>query len=506
MTDRPEQTPLPPIHPDEQEFSLAANRALAWGSEYLNKLDERPVQARARQGDLLAQLPASPPMAPPSDPGQEWDAIFRDMDELIAPALTHWQSPSFFGFFPCNHSAPTIVAELLSAMLNVNGMNWATGPAITELEIRMLDWMGEAFGLPVCFRSDAPGGGGVIQSTASDATLVALLAARHRARRLRPDDDEIDTKLCIYTSTQAHSSVVKAAMIAGLARMPEDSRRLRLIETDERLAMDPRVLGEAIRADRESGLFPAFVSATLGTTSSGAIDPLADIAGVVGEGDERPWLHADAAWAGAALVCPEFRSEIGAGLDQADSLCVNPHKWLLTNFDCDLMWTRARQDLIGALSITPEYLRHESQDAGVVDFRDWQVPLGRRFRSLKLWFLLRRYGVEGLREHIRRHVTWAQELESLVRDDDRFEIAASRSLSLICLRLRAGDEPTRSLLERVNASGEAFLSHTTLPAPTGGSRYVIRVAIGGTLTERSHVQRLWALLRAETDRVLGSAP
>ncbi len=491
---------------DAQELSRVARRALDWGAAYLRGVGDRAVQTSARPGDLLARLPESPPVETPADPDAAWDAIFADLDELIVPGLTHWQSPSFFAFFPCNQSTPTIVAELLSAILNVNGMNWATGPAITELEIRMLDWMAQAMGLPACFASDADQGGGVIQSTASDATLVALLAARHRARRLHPDDDAIDSRLCVYTSTQAHSSVVKAAMIAGIARSPDDARRVRLVSTDAQLAMDPEALGAQIRADRGAGLVPAFVSATIGTTSSGAVDPLGAIARVIGAAPDRAWLHADAAWAGAAMVCPELRGPLGDGLEHADSLCVNPHKWLLTNFDCDLMWTRSRSDLIGALSITPEYLRHESQGAGAVDFRDWQVPLGRRFRALKLWFLLRRFGVEGLRTHIRRHVDWTQELEAWVGQDARFEIPVPRSLSLLCVRLRAGNDATRALLERVNASGRAYLSHTTLPLEGGEPVYVIRIAIGGTRTERSHVEALWALLRAEADAVLGSGP
>ena len=505
-TDAPADAPAdnpPPPHPDADEFRRAARRALEWGIAYLDGLDDRPVQPRCEPGALLDTLPSTPPERAPDAPEQEWDAIFRDLDELITPALTHWQSPSFFAFFPCNHSAPAIIAELLSAMLNVNGMNWATAPALTELEIRMLDWMAHALALPDAFRSDSPEGGGVIQSTASDATLVALLAARHRARQRSPHDEQIDSKLCVYTSAQAHSSVVKSAMIAGLAHSPDDTRRVRQIRTDQHHAMCSAALRQAIDADRRAGLVPAFVCATLGTTSSGAVDPLPEIAGVIGQGDDRPWLHVDAAWAGAALVCPELHAHLAPGLDHADSLCVNPHKWLLTNFDCDLMWTRAKSHLIGALSIIPEYLRHESQQRGVTDFRDWQIPLGRRFRALKLWLLLRRFGVEGLRAHIRSHVRWASELESWVRADDRFELAAPRSLSLLCVRLRAGDDATRALLDRVNDSGPAYLSHTRLPDGDAGSRFVIRIAIGATRTKREHVQRLWSLLADEATRVLG---
>ncbi|MFI4898122.1 MAG: pyridoxal phosphate-dependent decarboxylase family protein [Phycisphaerales bacterium JB059] len=503
MTDKSQ--PLPSV-PPTGDLVESLTRAAEWGAAYLASLSQRPVQSRLEPGDLLDRLPATPPEHSPEHPQREWDAIYRDLDNLILPSLTHWQSPSFFAFFPCNQSAPTIVAELLSAILNVNGMNWATSPGVTELEIRTLDWMAHAMGLPDGFRSDAPDGGGVIQSTASDATLVALLAARQRARRLHPDDPDVDTRLCVYTSSQAHSSVVKAAMIAGLARAPDDDRRLRLIPTDPDLRMDVDALGRAMREDVDRGLLPAFIGATLGTTSSGAFDPLAPICDAADQAPVRPWVHVDAAWAGAALVCPELREPMRPGLERADSLCVNPHKWLLTNFDCDLMWTRSARDLVDALSITPEYLRHESQLAGAVDFRDWQVPLGRRFRSLKLWLLLRMFGIEGLRAHIRGGVRWAEELEGWVRADDRFEVAAPRSLSLLCVRLRAGDAPTKALLDRVNASGRAYLSHTTLPDGEGSARYVIRIAIGGTHTRREHVEGLWALLRDEADAVLRSTP
>jgi aromatic-L-amino-acid decarboxylase len=361
-------------------------------------------------------------------------------------------------------------------------------------------------GLPAAFMSGGEGGG-VIQGTASEATLVAMLAARDRARR-----SEGAGELVAYASTQAHSSVVKAAMIAGTASGPEDRERVRLIDVDERYAMRPEALERAMGKDVAVGRRPFFVCATVGTTSSGAVDRVGAIAGVVaslrgpsGTGlresnkptpnsslREGPWLHVDAAWAGAACVCPEHRWML-EGVEHADSIAFNPHKWLLTNFDCNCFWTRDRRAITDALSITPEYLRNQASESGLVtDYRDWQIPLGRRFRALKLWFVIRHYGVEGLRAHIREHVRLGEVFEGLVRADERFEVV-SRSLSLVCFRFRGegaeADGRNKALLERINASGKAYLTHTVL-----GGRVVLRMAIGGTLTREEHVRGAWELI------------
>ncbi len=517
----------PPIDSGSQ-LRAGGERVLEWAAAYLDSLADRPVRTPTAPGDLLADLPRRPPEHAPADAGAELDAILRDLDEKILPRLVHWQSPDFFAFFPCNHSPPAILASLVSSALNVNGMNWANSPAVTELETRVLDWMAGALGLPDAFRSDADnrglGGGGVIQSTASDATLVALLAARNRARRLAPAPRDhaalVREEFCLITSDQAHSSVTKAAMVAGIASGPDDDRHVRLVRTDPQGRMDThelgRIVGELLagRSGDPPAPAPIFVSATLGTTSTGAIDDVAAIRAALDraalEHTGSPWggwLHVDAAWAGAALVCPEHRA-MGAGLAHADSICVNPHKWLLTNFDCDLFWTRSRRDVTDALSLTPEYLRNDASESGaVIDYRDWQVPLGRSFRALKLWFVLRMYGLDALRAHIRRHVALAECLEARVLADERFDVPVPRSLSLVCLSLRAGDEATAALLEHVNASGRALVSHARLAARGDeAGRLVIRVAIGATLTSRAHVEALWTLLCAGTDAVLGSAP
>lgn len=470
------------------QFRQLGHRMVDWIADYNASHEARPVRPPTAPGTLLDQLPMSPPEEPAS--ASEWDRIFDDLDALIVPNLMHWQSPNFFGYFPCNSSGPGVLGELASAGLGVNGMLWATSPAATELEMRVLDWMADLIGLPdrLRFASEPhTGGGGCIQSTASDSTLVSLLAARSRAQEAGADP----SVLRLYASKHAHSSITKAAMVAGLADGPEDRTHLRLIDADKEHRLDARALARTIESDLKNGWYPAWVCATLGTTGSEAIDPLTDIAAAI---PPQSWLHIDAAYTGAALVCPEFRWML-EGIERADSFCFNPHKWLLTNFDCDCFWVADQRALTRALSIMPEYLRNQATDAGTaIDYRDWQVPLGRRFRALKLWFVLRHYGRSGLQAHIREHVRLAAWFEKQITNDDRFVLVAPRVTGLVCLRLVAGDDATRTLLERVNDSGKAFLSHTTLPDETGADRFVIRVALGATTTEERHVRRLWELL------------
>ncbi|MFT3686916.1 MAG: pyridoxal-dependent decarboxylase [Phycisphaerales bacterium] len=498
-----------PPHMTPDEFRRAAHAAADLVADYWERLqspaDAPPVLCPLKPGDVLRSIPAHAP-----ETGEPIESVLADVQRLMVPGLTHWQHPSFFAYFPANGSGPAVIGDLLSSGFGVQGMLWATSPACTELETRVVDWMAEAMGLPGAFLSETSSGGGVIQGTASESTLVALLTARHRLRRLSPS--AVPT---VYCSDQAHSSVVKAAMIAGVVE-PSGEARVRQIRTNADWSIDAVALRDRIRADLASGFTPAMVCATLGTTGVMAFDNL----GAVGEaidsaGSPSPiWLHADAAMAGAAFVCPEHRGPL-AGADRLDSLCFNPHKWLLTTFDCGLFWTRSREALIGALSVTPEYLRNAASNAGaVIDYRDWQVPLGRRFRSLKLWLTMRHYGLEGLRAHVRTHLASAAWLEQQVRADARFELAAPRHAGspLVCLRLR-GDETTpqaaaetntrnKSVMDRLNASGKAYLSHTTLPdlqRPGNPPRFVLRVAIGGTFTRREHVEALWDQLRKLAD-------
>jgi aromatic-L-amino-acid decarboxylase len=499
--------PTEPASNTPADLPHLAQQAAAFLADYLTSLERRPVLPEPHPGRLLERLPSLPPEVPEADP---WAAIYEDLDRLIVPGLTHWQSPRFFGYFPCNHSVPAIVAELLSAGLNVNAMLWATSPAATELEQRTLDWFAHAFGLPESFTFAATNAGGCIQGTASEATLAALCAARHRARAAARARGRTTVHLTLYTSEQAHSSVTKAAMIAGLADGPEDRTHLRLIPTDPAGAILAEALGQSVRADLAGGLVPAFATLTVGTTGTEAVDSIAacvraldDAARAFGHERFPGWVHVDAAFTGAALVCPEFR-RFFSGIERADSVCINPHKWLLTNFDCDLFWTRDRAALTGALSITPEYLRTASDAADVVNYRDWQVPLGRRFRALKLWLVLRCFGLSGLREHIRGHVACAERFESLVRADPRFEITAPRTTSLVCFRLCGEDGRSERLLSELNAERHVLLSHTRLPSGPGGTpgRYTLRCAIGATLTRQRHIDETWAHITRAADRVL----
>jgi aromatic-L-amino-acid decarboxylase len=462
---------------DPDDFRRHGYEVVDWIADYYARIESFPVQSRVAPGEVYRSLPAEAPRQ-----GEAFEAILADVERLILPGITHWQSPSFFAFFPANTSGPSILGELLASGLGVQGMLWSTSPACTELETRVLDWLVDMLDLPPRFRSDGPGGG-VIQDSASSATLCALLAARGRATGLRSNDEGNDARLVCYASTEAHSSVEKAVRIAGLG-----ADRLRRIEVDPGFAMRPDALGERIAEDRRLGLLPFFVAATVGTTSSNAIDPLPAIGELCREAGA--WLHVDAAMSGTAALCPEHRY-IHAGLAQADSYCFNPHKWMFTNFDCDCFYVADRRALIDSLSVVPDYLRNPASESGaVIDYRDWQVPLGRRFRALKLWFVIRHYGIEGLRHHIRRHVALAQGFARRVADSPDFELAVPPPLNLVCFRHRGGDGFNRALLERLNGSGRLYLTHTTL-----AGRLTLRFCVGQTQTEARHVEAAWEAIR-----------
>jgi aromatic-L-amino-acid decarboxylase len=472
--------PVSVPHMTPEEFRRRGHAVIDWIAEYMQNIDELPVQSRVAPGDVLSRLPAHPP-----ERGESWDDVLQDFDEIVVPGLTHWQSPNFYAYFPANNSGPSILGELLSAGLGVQGMLWATSPACTELETAVLDWVVELLDLPKTFRSDGLGGG-VIQDTASSATLCALLAARERTTAGTTNRAGTTGNLTVYASSQAHSSVEKAVRIAGIG-----VDNLRLIDVDDAFAMKPDVLDRAITADKAAGRSPCLVVATTGTTSSMALDPLVQIGTVCEE--HGIWLHVDAAMAGSAMVCPEFRI-LNEGLERADSYCFNPHKWLLVNFDCDCFYVTDRSALIGALSVLPEYLRNTASESGaVIDYRDWQVPLGRRFRALKLWFVIRHYGADGLRKHIRAHVDLAAKLAAWVESDPEFELAAPVMLNLVCFRHRAGDEFNERLLQRLNSSGDLYLTHTKLDG-----RFTLRMAIGSPQTRAHHVRAAWDRIKEES--------
>jgi aromatic-L-amino-acid decarboxylase len=468
-------------HMSPEQFRRHGRQVIDWIADYYERIESFPVQSQVRPGELVSSLPARPP-----EHGEPFDALLRDLDALILPGITHWQHPSFFAYFPANASGPAILGDLIASGLGAQGMLWATSPAATELETHVLDWLADLLGLPDRFRSDSDGGG-VIQHSASDAALVALLAALHRAGEGRTETEGVAARrFTVYASGQTHSSVEKACRIAGLG-----SAALRKVDVDAvSQAARPERLRGLLAADVTAGLVPALVVASVGTTGTGALDPVRELALIAHE--YGAWLHVDAAWAGVAAVCPELRW-LNDGFELADSLCTNPHKWLLTNFDCDAFWIADRAALIAAMSILPEYLRNTASESGaVIDYRDWHVPLGRRFRSLKLWAVIRWYGAVGLRAHIRGHVALAQQFASWVAADERFEIVAPHPLSLVTFRLRAGDAATRALMERVNASGDLYLTHTTV-----NGILALRMAIGSPQTELRHVEAAWAALSAE---------
>src|SRR5436190_848731 len=414
-------------HMSPEDFRRHGYQVIDWIADYLQRIETFPVLSQVEPGQVRASLP---PHAPES--GEPFANLLADVDRVILPGVTHWQSPNFYAYFPCNASGPAILGDLLSSGLGVQGMLWATSPACTELEAHVLDWLVHMLDLPQKFHSTNTGGG-VIQDTASSASLCALLAARERATNFASNQRGCDGRLVAYTSSQAHSSIEKDVQIAGLGR-----ENLRMIEVDKNFAMRADVLSRQIEQDRRAGLLPCFVCATVGTTSSNAIDPVPEIGRVCR--DHKLWLHVDAAMSGTAALCPEFR-HIHQGLEYADSYCFNPHKWMFTNFDCDCFYVADRKALIQTLSVLPEYLRNQATESGaVIDYRDWQIPLGRRFRSLKLWFVIRHYGVEGLRYHIRQHVELAQQFADWVKIDDRFELAAPVPLNLVCFRHKGGDE------------------------------------------------------------------
>lgn len=456
--------------PDEPPLSARALRAhghelVDWLADHWERLEQLPVQADVEPGWVRDQLPDQPP-----EHGESFADVLADLERVVVPALTHWQHPGFFAYFPSNISTASVLGELAAAGLGVQGMQWSTSPAATELETHVLDWLAELVGLPASLRSDGPGGG-VIADTASSATLCALLAARERAHAR-------DRSLTVLATTEAHASIDKAVRIAGVAP-------LRRVTVDADRRMDPQALVDAL--DEVEG--DAFVMATVGTTSTGAVDPLGPVGRACRQRAERVWLHVDAAWAGTAAICPEHRW-LHDGLAACDSYVTNPHKWLLTNVDCSAFYVADATWLTRALSVAPEYLRNAASEAGgVVDYRNWQIPLGRRFRALKLWFVLRLVAAEGLRAHVRRHVALAADLAERVRAHPALELATHPSLALVCVAHRDGEEATQALLDAVNAAEDLFVTHTRM-----AGRLVVRVAVGGVGTSGEHIDRLWEVL------------
>jgi aromatic-L-amino-acid decarboxylase len=470
------------FHMTPDEFRRHGHAVVDWIADYQSRIESFPVLSQVKPGQIRASLPVKPPAN-----GEPFDTLLKDVDQLILPGVTHWQSPNWFAYFPCNASGPGILGDLLASGLGVQGMLWSTSPACTELETHVMDWLVGMLGLPQKFLSSSTGGG-VIQDTASSAVLCALLAARERASGYTTNKKGGNGRLVAYASTQTHSSLEKAAMIAGIG-----TDNLRLIEVDDKFAMKPDALARQVEADRKAGLVPCFVCATVGTTSSNAMDPVRAIGEVCRK--NNLWLHVDAAMSGTAMVCPEFR-HLQDGIELADSYNFNPHKWMGANFDCSCFWVADRQALIQTLSILPEYLRNQATESGaVIDYRDWHIQLGRRFRSLKLWFVIRHYGVAGLQHNVREHVRLAQEFAGWAKNDDRFELAAPVPLNLVCFRHKSGDATNQSIMDRLNRGGDLCLTHTKL-----NGKLTLRLSVGQMNTKARHVENAWKQITKETPR------
>ncbi|XP_076178291.1 histidine decarboxylase isoform X2 [Ptiloglossa arizonensis] len=472
-----------------EEYRKHGKEMVDYIADYLANIRSRRVYPAVSPGYLRNVLPTSAPVD-----GESWEDIFADIEKCIMPGVTHWQSPHMHAYFPALNSPASLLADMLADAINCLGFTWASSPACTELETIVMNWLGKMIGLPEEFlhRPGGSGGGGVIQTTASEATLVCLLAARTRAIRdvqqNEPDrlPAEINSRLIAYCSDQAHSSVEKAGLI-GLVRM-------RYIESDDDLSMRGEALLEAITHDRAEGLLPFFVCATLGTTGACAFDNLKEVGQVCVE--NGLWLHVDAAYAGSAFVCPEFRGWL-QGIEYADSIAFNPSKWLMVHFDCTAMWVKSSQALHRTFNVDPLYLKHENSGLAI-DYMHWQIPLSKRFRALKLWFVIRNYGITGLQKHIREGVRLAQKFEALVLADARFEIPATRHLGLVVFRLRGENTLTERLLKKMNTRGRVHC----VPAALHG-KYVIRFTVTSTNTTNEDILRDWAEIRNTANEILG---
>ncbi|HEX2997848.1 MAG TPA: aminotransferase class V-fold PLP-dependent enzyme [Anaerolineales bacterium] len=467
-----------------EEFRKYGHQLIDWIADYRERIEELPVRARVEPGEVRSQFPATPPVQPES-----FDGIFADLDKIILPGLSLWQHPSFFGYFPGNGELSSVLGDYMSTGLGVLGLSWVSSPALTELEEVVTDWMRQMLGLSEAWS-------GVIQDTASTSTLVALLCARERASEYslaRGGLQGEEHPLVVYASSHGHSSVEKAALLAGFGR-----GNLHWIATDEKYAMEPEALEEAIRADLEAGRVPCAVVATTGTTGTTALDPLEAVAQIAHR--HGIWLHVDSALAGSAMILPECRW-MWQGIEGADSLVLNPHKWLGAAFDCSLYYVRDPEHLVRVMSTNPSYLQ-SAVDSKVKNLRDWGIPLGRRFRALKLWCLIREQGVEGLQARLRRDLENAQWFAKQVRSTPDWCVLAPVPLQTICVRHEppglegeALDKHTLDWVERVNNSGGAYLGPSLLDG-----RWMVRVSIGSIPTERRHVEALWALMRREAER------
>lgn len=470
---------------NKDEFREWGYQFVDWVAEYLEDVGQYPVRSELKPGDIKNQLPMEAPLK-----GEPMENIFDDFKKIVVPGITHWQHPSWFAYFSANNSPPSILAELLTAGIGAQCMLWETSPAAAELEEVVLEWLRKLLGLP-------EGLAGVIQDTASTASLVALLTAREQATEFESNRRGLKEPLMVYVSEEAHSSVEKGAKIAGYG-----TDNIRKVSTDHTYAMIPEELERMLVEDKAQGLKPTCVVATLGTTSSSAMDPLEPIGRICRQ--HKVWLHVDAAYAGTAALLPE-KQWMFAGAENVDSLVFNPHKWMLTNFDCSAYYVKDPGALIRTFEIHPEYLK-TGVDSQVKNYRDWGIQLGRRFRALKLWFVLRSYGVEGLQAFVREHIRLAQLFREWVEEDSRFELMAPVPLSLVCFRLNDGrseedlDRLNRKFITLLNQSGKLSLTQTTLKG-----KFVLRMAIDSRNTREEHVQKAWQLMLSTAQNIFAQS-
>ncbi|KAH3887330.1 aromatic-L-amino-acid decarboxylase-like [Dreissena polymorpha] len=472
---------------DVNEFRKYGREMVDYIADYIENIRERTVVHGVQPGYMKELLPDEAPQK-----GENFSDIMKDIEKIIMPGITHWHSPNFHGYFAAGNSFPSILGDMLSDAIGCIGFSWATSPACTELEVITTDWLGRMIGLPKEFlHSDHGPGGGVIQSTASETVFLCMLAARNKivnqikAKNPHMDEMEIIAKLVGYTSDQANSSVPRSGML-GAVRMVK-------LQTDNTFSLNGVTLREAIEEDKKNGFIPFFLCASLGTTGTCAFDDLETLGPICKE--HGIWLHVDAAYAGSAFVCPEFRKYM-KGIEYAETLSTNPHKWMLIAFDCSVMWIKNSSYLVDAFNVDPIYLRHENEGR-VPDYRHWQIPLGRRFRSLKLWFTLRAYGVEGIQQYIRRHCELAKEFERLILDDGRFEVVAETVMGLVCFKLKGDTILSEKLLEEIMATGKIYI----IPAIVR-DLYFLRLAICAERTTSEDIRRSFEVIKRATDRVM----
>lgn len=472
---------------NSSEFRKQAHLLVDWMADYYQNIEDYPVKPNIEPREIYDLIPDNPP-----EEKEAFENIFRDFEQIIMPGVTHWQSPNFFGYFPANSSFPSILAEMLTATLGLQCMKWETSPAATELEEKMMNWLKKMSGLPNYFE-------GVIQDSASTATLCAILAARelHSGFRINQTGYNATEHYRVYCSTETHSSIEKAVRTAGIG-----SLNLNKVDVDTHFRLSPQALRTAVETDLKNNNSPLCVVATLGTTGSTAIDPLKEIAQICRE--YSIWLHVDAAYAGSALLLPEYRQMI-TGIEQVDSFVFNPHKWLFTNFDCSAFFVKDKKTLLKTFRLIPEYLKTKS-DNMVKNYSDWGIQLGRRFRALKLWFVIRTFGIKNMQKTLRKHISLAEKMEQNIESHPDFELLAPRSLNLLCFRYKPKSATTieesnninQKLLNAINESGKIFMTHTKL-----NNRFVLRFVCGQTYLEERHIDKAWEII-SETARKISS--